>query len=209
MKEPIALPLQRYPKQTLYHAWAPKLGRTILFTGRDQLRLWAMLEAHPGVSRYCERPTWPDGADQGPVADFWALRDGKPVWLEVQEDPSPERVADPPVSPSLVVDTITLEELDKHRIWIQNWLSLLPYLSTASVLSLGELQTSVIEFVGRGSCIGDVESHFSSVDSVLVRTAVVAALHQGRLVSADLQSLPWDMSTRISKVARRGHDEAQ
>ena len=190
MTEPIALPLQRYPKQTLHHAWAPKLGRTILFTGRDQLRLWVMLEAHPAVSRYCERPTWPDGADQGPAADFWALRDGKSVWLAVQEDPSPEHVADPPVSPSLVVYTITLEELDKHRIWIQNWLSLLPYLSTASMLSLGELQTSVIEFVGRGSCIGDVESHFSSVDSVLVRTAVVAALHQGRLVSADLQSLP-------------------
>ena len=209
MTEPIALPLQRYPKQTLHHAWAPKLGRTILFTGRDQLRLWVMLEAHPAVSRYCERPTWPDGADRGPAADFWALRDGKPVWLAVQEDPSPEHVADPPVSPSLVVDTITLEELDKHRIWIQNWLSLLPYLSTVSMLSLGELQASVIEFVGRGSRIGDVEGHFSSVDSVLVRTAVVAALHQGRLVSADLQSLPWDMSTRISKVPRRGHDEAQ
>ena len=106
MTEPIAAPVQRSPKQTLYHTWAPKLGRTIVFTGRDQLHLWVMLEAHLAVTRYCERPTWSDGSGPCPSADFWALRDGNPVWLVVQEEPSSELTFAPPVSAEHVVEAI-------------------------------------------------------------------------------------------------------
>ena len=45
--EPSPRAVNRHPKQTLHHAWAPKLGRTVLFTSREQLHLWVMLEAHP------------------------------------------------------------------------------------------------------------------------------------------------------------------
>ncbi len=206
MTEPIASPVQRSPKQTLHHAWAPKLGRTIVFTGRSQLHLWVMIEAHPAVTRYCERPTWSDESEPCPSADFWAVRNGNPIWLVVQEEPLSKLASDRLVSPDHVVDAISLDELERHRVWIRNWLSLLPYLSSASALSLGELQTSVIEFVGREACIGDVERHLSNVDSVLVRTAVIAALHQGHLISVDLQNRPWDSRTRISKAPWRSRD---
>ena len=43
MVEPVALPVQRSPKQTLHHVWAPKLCRIVMLTGQDQLHLWAML----------------------------------------------------------------------------------------------------------------------------------------------------------------------
>lgn len=168
-----------------------------------------MLEAHPAVTRYCERPAWRDKSEPCPAADFWALRDDKPIWLSVQEDPSLELAAEPPVGTEHIVETISFAELSRHRVWIQNWLSLLPYLSSASVLSLDALQTSVVEFVGRESCIHDVEHHFSNVDPVLVRTAVIAVLHQGHLMSADLQSKPWDKSTRISKTSRRSRNASQ
>ena len=94
MPEPAVLPLQRLPKQTLHHAWAPKLGRTIVLNSLGQLRLWALLEAHPGVTRYCERPAWPDDEEPSPCPDFWALRDGTPIWLALapaagDEEPAP------------------------------------------------------------------------------------------------------------------------
>jgi hypothetical protein len=208
--EPTALPVQRSPKQTLYHAWAPKLGRTIVFAGRDQLHLWVMLEAHPEVTRYCERPIWPaDSEPPCPAADFWALRDGKPMWLAVQETPLAGLTVALAARPGLVVESILPDEFERHRVWIQNWLSLLPYLSAASALALGELQVSIIEFVGREARIGDVERHFASVDAVLVRTAVIAALHQGRLISEELQSKPWDGNTQISKVSKRRRNASQ
>ena len=51
MYEPTALPLQRLPRQSLHHVWAPKLGRIAMFTSQQQLHLWTMLEAHPAVIR--------------------------------------------------------------------------------------------------------------------------------------------------------------
>ena len=37
MTEPIALPVQRHPRQTLHHVWAPKLGRALMFTSLGSL----------------------------------------------------------------------------------------------------------------------------------------------------------------------------
>lgn len=42
MTDPITLPVKRFPKQTLHHVWAPKLNRTVVLVGRDQLHLWVM-----------------------------------------------------------------------------------------------------------------------------------------------------------------------
>ena len=87
MVEPVALPIQRSPRQTLHHVWAPKLRRIVMLTGQAQLHLWAMLEAHPGVTQYCERPASPDAAQAQPIADFWAIRDGSPTWLRLAQAP--------------------------------------------------------------------------------------------------------------------------
>jgi hypothetical protein len=42
-----------------------------MMTSRDQLHLWVLLEAHPRVTRYCERPTWPNDVESSSGADFW------------------------------------------------------------------------------------------------------------------------------------------
>ena len=39
MTDPIALPVNRLPKQTVHQVWAPKLNRTVVLAGRDQLHL--------------------------------------------------------------------------------------------------------------------------------------------------------------------------
>jgi hypothetical protein len=158
MTEPTAVPVQRFPAQTLHHVWAPKLGRTVVFNHRAQLHLWVMLEANPDVSKYCERPTWPADCGPRPKVDFWVVRNGQPFWLmlgpEEMEMPTLDQ-ANPPTDARTElaapkVMTISTGDLDRHRVWIQNWLSLLPYLSTASDLNLGSLSASVLEFSQRG-----------------------------------------------------------
>jgi hypothetical protein len=198
--DPVAQPVKRLPKQTLHHAWAPKLNRTIVLAGRDQLHLWVMLEAHPAVTRYCERPSWPDETEPYPVPDFWALRDGTPVWLALLEPPQPQ--ADPAAEGARDpgVMAISGEGLDQHRVWIQNWLSLLPYLGPASAVDLDALVAPVVNAVGQDTCIDDVERHFPTLDPLLVRSAVISALHQGRIVSADLRHRPWDRFTRLCRL---------
>ena len=44
-----------------------------------------MLEAHPGVSKYCERLAWPDDETGDGYVDFWALRDGRPLRLVLSD----------------------------------------------------------------------------------------------------------------------------
>ena len=197
MREPGALPLQRLPRQTLHHAWAPKLGRTIVLTSTGQLRLWAMLEAHPGVKRYCERPAWPGDdvpPERGP--DFWALRDGVPVWLVLDRDA--ERSDEPAtVAGGPALQTVTAHDLDRHDIWIRNWLSLLPYLGTAALLDGAGPGEPVVEFFRQEASFEEAERHFAHHDPMLVRAAVVAGLHQGLLFSSELLVRPWDGRTRV------------
>jgi len=85
MVEPVALPVQRRTRQTLHHVWPPKLRRIFMLIGQAQRHLWAMLEAHLGVTQYCERPAPPDAAQALPIADFWAICDGSSRWVHFAE----------------------------------------------------------------------------------------------------------------------------
>ncbi|MDE1947291.1 MAG: hypothetical protein KGL43_17495 [Burkholderiales bacterium] len=185
MIEPIALPVQRRTWQPLHQVWAPKLGRILMFTRPEQLHLWVMLEAHPAVTRYCERPSSGDSRCPAPAADFWALRDGVPVWLRLADEPQ-----DGAATAGPDVQAITAEALQRHRHWITNWLSLLPYLSSVGPSSLRLLQVEVLDFVIRQARLVDIEHHFARTDPILVRTAVIGCLHEGSLVSLDLQRAP-------------------
>lgn len=209
MIEPVGLPLQRSPRQTLHHVWAPKLRRIVMLTGLDQLHLWAMLEAHPGVTKYCERPGPPDAAVAIPVADFWATRDGTPIWLRLVDAPEDTAASPAPSAADTHIELINPNELERHRVWIRNWLSLLPYLSTTSPLGLESLQAQVVEAVGDGAAFDEIERRFPRTDPVLTRTALIAGLHQGLLVSDDLQRRPWDRLTHVRTATRRDRHAPQ
>ena len=203
MVEPVALPVQRSPRQTLHHVWAPKLRRIVMLTGKAQLDLWAMLEAHPGVTQYCERPVSRDAAQALPIADFWAIRDRNPRWLRLAEATAEGAASLDRATSHEGVDVVSPDELKRHRAWIRNWLSLLPYLSTTSPIGLEALKGEVVEVAGDESTFDEIERHFGQTDSVLTRTAVIAALHAGLLVSHDLQHKPWDRSTRVCRASPR------
>ena len=174
-----------------------------------QLGLWALLEAHPGVTRYCERPSWPGDEEPSPSPDFWALRDGKPVWLALRQEAPAVEDEEPSPADASGVQTVTVDELDRHRVWITNWLSLLPYLTADAWPELESVREPVIDFFRREASFDDAERHFVELDPVLVRTAVIAGIHQGRLYSRELLMRPWDGRTRVTRCPPRASHAPQ
>jgi hypothetical protein len=123
MKEPVPAPVQRLPKQTLHHAWAPKLRRPVMFASATQVRLWIMLEANPGVTNYCERPVLSVEPVTDPIADFWSLRDGAEQWLIVDDnveesDAHGQQIADQTTRSAPCVETISSKDIEHHCIWV-------------------------------------------------------------------------------------------
>ena len=205
MTDPIPLPVRRLPNQTLHHVWAPKLQRAIAFSSVAQVRLWVMLEANPGVTKYCERPALPGGHGSEPVADFWAERGRTAHWF-VLEDDVDDHVDLPDTDTSIRhaphTEIISIKDLERHRFWIQNWTSLLPYLTTGGHLIDPTLRENVIRLFNDEATLEHAEHHFSRHDAVLVRTAVIAALHSGQLASTDLITLPLSRQTRFIRCDR-------
>jgi hypothetical protein len=209
MTDPIPLPVRRLPKQTLHHVWAPKLRRPIAFSSVAQVRLWVMLEANPDVTNYCERPALSAEQETEPIADFWVKRDGTEQWLVLGGDVDHFglQVTDGSTRTAPCTEIIPAVELDRHRIWIQNWMSLLPYLTTGSHLIDPTFRDQVIRFFDREATLEEAELHFSRNDPVLVRTAVIAGLHGGQLASTDLIESPVSRNTWIIRH-RRGDRHA-
>ena len=201
MSDPTPLPMRRLPKQTLHHVWAPKLARPVVLNGLRQLQLWTLLEANPGVTRYVERPCEVDDATEGLATDFWAMRHGRATWLRVEGATHEQSTAGLPAqNPSLVL--VSAEELDRHRVWIQNWQSLLPYLSCSASIDLSGLRAQVVAFFAREASLEDAERHLAAADPVLVRAAAIDGLHRGDLYSAELLVSPWTASLRIRQRPR-------
>jgi hypothetical protein len=214
MREPVPLPVQRLPKQTLRHAWAPKLRRPVMFVSATQVRLWIMLEANPGVTNYCERPALSVEPLTEPIADFWVMRDGAEQWLIVDDNVDGVRAPDPRIGSQTIqaaarVETISSKDIERHCRWIQNWMSLLPYLATGSRLIDPALLANIIQFFDRPATIDEAEQHFSRIDPVLARTAIIAGLHGGQLISPDLTTLAFSRHIRVSRYRRGEPHEAE
>lgn len=211
MCEPVSAPVRRLRGQTLSHVWSPKCGRTLILTSASQVRLWVMLEANPQVSRICERPirlASPEPHSSEQHADFWTVRSGVATWLLIGDDKcdpidSPEQ--DATESRELLppdVLRVSQDEIDSHQVWIRNWLTLLPYLCTASALTLHSLRGEVLQFCRDGATLEDAELTLAKRDPVLVRTAAIAELHAGGLFCEELTKRPWDRSIFLSRTAK-------
>jgi hypothetical protein len=164
-----------------------------------------MLEAHPAVTSYCERPALSAEAVTEPLADFWVMRDGREQWLSIDDnarelaDAHDQRTASQTSQSASDVEIISRQEIECHRVWIQNWLSLLPYLATGAHLIELTLLANVVEFFDHAATMDEAEQHFSRIDPVLVRTAIITGLHGGQLVSADLITLTLSRHIRVTQ----------
>ena len=117
------------------------------------------------------------------------------------EEPSPTEAT--------TFQIVTADELHHHRMWISNWLSLLPYLNADAWPELDGLHEPVANFFRQEASFDDAEQHFAPLDPVLVRTAIIAGLHQGRLYSSELLVRPWDRRTRVTRSPPRAPNAPQ
>ena len=104
-----------------------------------------MLEANPTVAMYCGPGLGSD--HHGLSADFWVLREGRPQWLALNERSEPVPAEDASASTSNFIQFISTAGIDQYRGWIQNWMSLLPYLNAFKRLIDAALANAVIGFL--------------------------------------------------------------
>jgi hypothetical protein len=104
---------------------------------------------------YCERPGL--GSDHhGLSADFWVLREAWPQWLALGERREPVPAEDASAGTSNFIQIISTAGLDHYSAWIQNWMSLLPYLNAGKRLIDAALANAVIGFLRTRSFVRSI-----------------------------------------------------
>ena len=204
------LPFVRHPHQHRFQAWAPKLSRCIVLTSWPAIQLWAWLEGSPDIKQYCERPTTAiiDGKDQ--LVDFWFQQGNEEHWWfirtndELPLEQETSGILSPPISND-VLEFISADSFAAHAIWIDNWLSILPYLASNARLVDPALITEVIVKCKTATTLRTIEQAHVNHDLMLVRTAIFMALHRGNLIGIDLHERRWDAMSQFIRSNRDHH----
>lgn len=177
----------------LIEGFSPKLCRRARFWSRHAFDQWIRLEADPTTVRFCERPLSLGEGEAARIADFWvADQNGETLLVIGDECPIPEvsiRGA------TLAVRSVPIAELAAAGEWIANWERMLPYIVASQTCLPDALIQAVAAFVTAPMPLAQIERHFVSRDSALVRGAVFSLLHRGRLQAPQLFTHPLSLLT--------------
>ena len=205
----LPLPFVRRPHQHRFQAWAPKLSRCVVLASWAVVQLWAWLEGNPDVKRYCERPATTIIDNKEQLVDFWFQHGDKERWWIIRADGEPllEREASESQARNIGSDCIEFVSSDSfaaHKVWIDNWLSILPYLASNARWVEPALIAQVIADCKAGTTLQTIEHTHAGQDRMLVRTAVFIALHRGDLIGIDLHERRWNLDSQFVISPRRG-----
>jgi hypothetical protein len=172
-----------------FECWAPKLKRRVTLFDPFQVRLLALLESVPRVSAYCERPVyWGRGSDQK-LIDFWVRAGRREIcWIVTSERATLPCVLCP--SENIAVRYIHGKNFTSRRIWIDNWMRILPYISANTRFVSEQLLADIAQATSNAPTLGAIERDFQPQDIVLIRTAVFLLLHKGSLKAEALRTQP-------------------
>lgn len=165
-----------------------------------------MLEAHPGVTQYCERPATAVVNGRERLVDFWMMMNGRERWFVISGDgDAPLDMefsgAKPPNIISNRIEILTPQSFVEHEVWIDNWLSILPYLASNASLVDPELIARVVAQCHEPTPLFSIANSHPHYDPVLVRSAVFMAVHSGELLGVDLAGRRWDMDSQFIRNA--------
>ncbi|MET3190637.1 UNVERIFIED_ORG: hypothetical protein ABIC62_006308 [Burkholderia sp. 1595] len=200
---PIAIQRSKWIHQ--FHVWSPKLSRRLVLYSHDAISFWAMIESHASISTFCEYPGY-ILVDQKPrIADFALNRDGVNEFVVVGaaslaaigEDA--REVLDP-----LPVTIVTAEALKPHRQWIDNWLRMLPYVTSNVRFLSHEFLDRVEQRLIASKPLYTIEHEALPADPILTRTAVFDLARRGRLTSPDLPTQELSRHTRFMQAVATG-----
>ncbi|EJO54192.1 hypothetical protein DN523_19300 [Burkholderia multivorans] len=197
---PIAIQRSKWTHQ--FHVWSPKLSRRLSLYSHAAVDFWAMMESYASVLTFCEYP----GlilVDQKPrIADFVLRRDDVTEFVVVEAtlltaiDAELLEILDP-----LPVTTVNADALNRHRQWIDNWMRMLPYVTSNHAFLSNEFLDRIEQGLAAPKPLYAIEYEALPNDPVLTRTAVFDLTRRGRLVSPDLRAGELNRHTRFRRVA--------
>ncbi len=186
------------PSGHRFESFSPKLNRRVVFFDRWNVDQWVLLEADREVTRFCERPCRLQPKISQRLVDFWVKTHTGAYGLLIQtaqETPSDaDKTKDAPIEE---IRTVAITDLTACGQRIQNWRLILPYLIANRTLITQEWTDPVMDLLHKPQTLGSVEHHFRGRDIVLIRAALFKLLHQGHLVSEDLDKRPLDALTHF------------
>ncbi|MBC3911525.1 hypothetical protein [Undibacterium umbellatum] len=164
-----------------FEFWAPKLKRRVTLFNPQHVKLCTYLESNPRVSAYCERPTyWRSGEDKQ-LIDFWIKAGHRELCWIATSDLLLGRAGALSQTENIDVHYVQPQSLASHEVWIENWMRILPYLSSNACFVSNQLLADIEQAALTAPTLGEIERNFQPNDIMLVRTAVFMLLHQGRL----------------------------
>ena len=186
-----------------FEAFSPKLIRRMTFYRRALLEQWVLLEADPQVITFCERPGYVQINGHDRLADFWVRYVDRDELVILDDNPGggdttqSDRNLDVHTSS---IRRVVPAELAAARVWIENWQRMLPCLVANRDLVPPTLPQAIARFVNQPQRLLAIEREFSTGDPVLVRTAVFALLHDGRVSAPELQTQPLSLLTSFAAL---------
>lgn len=201
-KDFLPVEVNRPPYLHRYDLFSPKLSRRLTLFSWNAVLLWTMIESHPAIKTFCERPGLVHVHGDWRLADFWVQRDGRSEFLLLEHSPLQNLVG---VSPRLESDlglrarTVLNAELEVHAMWIKNWQQILPYLvSNRNFIEPRQLDR-ILLFCQAPQMLVDIERSELPGDPVITRTAVFELVRQGKLSAEDLHCDSLSTTSRFIK----------
>ncbi|AIO96595.1 hypothetical protein ACUTFY_23350 [Burkholderia pseudomallei] len=197
--QPIAIQRSKWLHQ--FHVWSPKLSRRLVLYSQQAIDFWAMIESHATILTFCEYPGFILVDEKPRIADFVLHRDGANEFVVLNATPlaavdsGVRKLLDP-----LPITTVTAEALASHRQWIDNWLRMLPYITSNARFVAHELFDRVEQSLAAPKPLYAIEHDALPADPMLIRTAVFDLTRRGRLTSPDLHVDALSKHTRFKQA---------
>lgn len=186
---PSPVAIKRLPWMRRLSFVSPKASRLITLFSYESLNLWAFIESHSAITRFCEYPGYVFVDGKKVLATFWVEGLQNRQYLVLQDDIDllpeyPQRVS---TFPQAEIFTVTKAWLDPHRQWIQNWQRINPYIVANGRYVTPQMLNMVALLFDSPVALYDAEHALQRrMEQQLARTAIFMLLHQGKLASDDL-----------------------
>jgi len=189
-RQPAAI--KRLPWMRRVHLYSPKADRMVVLFSEEALGAWALAESCPLVTSMCEYPGYVEIDGQRVMADLWVQGDGREQFVKLEGgiDLSPEDPASVRTYTDVEVSRVTSDWLRLHAAWIENWLTISPYLVANARFVSPPMIERVAALFDEPRALFDAEHAVRDIDPQLARTAIFMLMQQGRLGSDDLLQRP-------------------
>ena len=201
---PCPVAIKRLPWMRRLSFISPKLSRLLTLFSYDSLSLWAYVESHGAVTRFCEYPGYVIVDGRRLLATFYVEGANHRQFLVLQDDIElvPEHPLRVPTYSDAEVFTVTPAGLAPHKQWIDNWHQINPYIVCNARFITAQMLDAAAHLIAEPMALFDIEHALQRrLEPQLARTAVFMLLHQGRLASDDLVTGPLSGTTQFFPAA--------